>query len=71
MNTEVRRVQKTGASTLTVSLPKDWVDSSGLKAGDQVSMAVQLDGTILLDTNMDRRKETLKKEIWTDVEEST
>ncbi|OPX63476.1 MAG: transcriptional regulator PhoU [Methanomassiliicoccales archaeon PtaB.Bin215] len=70
MNTEVRRVQKTGASTLTVSLPKDWVDSSGLKAGDQVSMAVQLDGTILLDTNMDRRKETLRKEIWTDADES-
>jgi phosphate uptake regulator len=70
MNTEVRRVQKTGASTLTVSLPKDWVDSSGLKAGDQVIMAVQLDGTILLDTNMDRRKETLRKEIWTDGEES-
>jgi phosphate uptake regulator len=63
-------VQKTGASTLTVSLPKDWVDSSGLKAGDQVIMAVQLDGTILLDTNMDRRKETLRKEIWTDGEES-
>jgi len=70
MNTEVRRVQKTGASTLTVSLPKNWVDSSGLKAGDQVSMSVQMDGTILLDTSMERRMETLKKEIWTDEEES-
>jgi len=70
MNTEVRRVQKTGASTLTVSLPKNWVDSSGLKAGDQVSMSVQMDGTILLDTSMERRRETLMKEIWTDGEES-
>lgn len=70
MNTEIRRVQKTGASTLTVSLPKDWVDSAGLKAGDQVSMSVQLDGTIILDTKMDRRKEVLRKEIWTDGEES-
>jgi phosphate uptake regulator len=33
-------------------------------------MAVQIDGTILLDTNMDRRKETFKKEIWTDDDES-
>ncbi|NBJ16465.1 MAG: phosphate uptake regulator PhoU [Dehalobacter sp. 4CP] len=70
MNTEVRRVQKTGASTLTVSLPKNWVDSSGLKAGDQVSMSVQMDGTILLDTSMERRRETIMKEIWTDGEES-
>jgi len=71
MNTEVRRVQKTGASTLTVSLPKDWVVSSGLRPGDQVSMSVQLDGTIVLDTRTDRRKEVLKKEIWTDRKESS
>jgi len=70
MNTEIRRVQKTGASTLTVSLPKVWVDATGLRSGDQVSMSVQLDGTILLDTNANRRKEVLKKEIWTDGGES-
>jgi len=70
MNTEVRRVQKTGTSTLTVSLPKEWVDSSGLRPGDQVSMSVQLDGTIVLDTRTDRRKEVLKKEMWTDGNES-
>jgi phosphate uptake regulator len=46
------------------------VDSSGLKAGDQVSMSVQMDGTILLDTSMERRKETLRKEIWIDADES-
>jgi len=71
MNTELRRVQKTGASTLTVSLPKGWVDASGLKAGDQVSMAVQVDGTIVLDTKIERRKEVLRREIWTDKKEST
>jgi len=71
MNTELRRVQKTGASTLTVSLPKGWVDASGLKAGDQVSMAVQVDGTIILDTKIERRKEVLRKDIWTDGEESS
>ena len=70
MNTEIRRVQKTGASTLTVSLPKDWADLSGLKPGDQVAMAVQADGTIVLDPRSDRRKEAVKKEIWTDGGES-
>lgn len=71
MNSEMRRVQKTGASTLTVSLPKEWVDSSGLKPGDQVQMSIQIDGTIILDTKIDRRKETMRKEIWTDREESS
>ncbi|HOO04755.1 MAG TPA: phosphate uptake regulator PhoU, partial [Methanomassiliicoccales archaeon] len=70
MNTEIRRVQKTGASTLTVSLPKDWADLSGLKPGDQVAMLVQTDGTIVLDPRSDRRKEALRKEIWTDGAES-
>ncbi|MCG7843886.1 MAG: phosphate uptake regulator PhoU, partial [Methanomassiliicoccales archaeon] len=71
MRAELRRVQKTGASTLTVSLPKDWANSSGLRAGDQVSMTVQTDGTIVLDTKTDRRKEPLNKEIWTDGRESS
>jgi phosphate uptake regulator len=55
---------------LTVSLPKDWVDASGLKPGDSVSMTVQVDGTILLDTHTERRKEVLRKEIWTTSDES-
>lgn len=33
---ETRKVQKVGASTLTVSLPKDWVMRRGIKQGDQV-----------------------------------
>jgi phosphate uptake regulator len=70
MRAELRRVQKTGTSTLTVSLPKEWADSSNLKAGDQVSMAIQPDGTIILDTNTDKRREVLTKEIWTNGEES-
>ncbi len=31
---ERRKVQKTGSSSYIVTLPKDWVDSTGLKAGD-------------------------------------
>ncbi|MCX6650702.1 MAG: phosphate uptake regulator PhoU [Methanomassiliicoccales archaeon] len=70
MRAELRRVQKTGTSTLTVSLPKEWADSSNLKPGDQVSMAIQPDGTIILDTHTDKRREVLKKEIWTNGDES-
>jgi len=33
---ETRKVQKVGASTLTVSLPKEWVQRRGVKQGDQV-----------------------------------
>jgi len=33
---ESRKVQKVGTSTLTISLPKPWVQKYGLKQGDQV-----------------------------------
>lgn len=33
---ESRKIQKVGAATLTISLPKDWVDRMNLKKGDQV-----------------------------------
>ena len=34
---ETRKVQRVGYSTLTVSLPKTWVDQVGLKHGDVVT----------------------------------
>src|SRR3990170_4085624 len=33
---ESRKIQKVGAATLTISLPKDWVTQRNLKKGDQV-----------------------------------
>ena len=33
---ESRKIQKVGAATLTISLPKDWADKRNLKKGDQV-----------------------------------
>jgi phosphate uptake regulator len=36
---QVRKVQKVGHSTLTVSLPRDWVEQIGLKQGDFVTLA--------------------------------
>ena len=69
MNLEIRRIQKTGASTMTVSLPKDWVDSNGLKPGDPVSMIPLPDGTISVDPKTDRKKESARQVIWIDQEE--
>ncbi|HKZ99520.1 MAG TPA: phosphate uptake regulator PhoU [Thermoplasmata archaeon] len=33
---ESRKIQKVGAATLTISLPKDWAEQRNLKKGDQV-----------------------------------
>ena len=33
---EKRKIQKTGSSSYIVTLPKEWIDSMGLKSGDYV-----------------------------------
>lgn len=33
---EKRKIQKTGSSSYIITLPKDWIDSMGLKSGDYV-----------------------------------
>jgi len=45
---EIRKVQKVGHSTLTVSLPRDWVDQVGLKQGNVVSIRRTDDGSLRL-----------------------
>ncbi len=45
---EVRKLQKTGGSTFTLSLPKRWVVASGLRAGDAVFVEVLADGSLAL-----------------------
>lgn len=48
---EVRKLQKVGTSTLTVSLPKKWVIKKGLKPGDRVTISENEDGSLRLDLN--------------------
>jgi len=45
---EFRKVQQAGYSTLTVSLPKDWVKEMGIKHGDVISVLREEDGTLRL-----------------------
>ncbi len=70
MSVDVRRIQKTGASTMTVSLPKDWINAQGLKAGDSVSMQVMPDGTVSVDPRSDRKREPARRTIRIEKEES-
>ncbi len=43
-----RKLQLTGHSTLTVSIPSPWAREMGLKPGDEASLSLQSDRTILL-----------------------
>ena len=48
---ESRKLQKTGGSTLIVSLPKKWTTENKLKAGSEVRLTEQPDSTISIDPN--------------------
>ena len=60
---ESRKLQKTGGSTLIVSLPKKWTQQNKLKAGSEVKILKQLDGTITIDpgySNPNKKISTVK-----------
>ena len=46
---ESRKLQKTGGSTLIVSLPKKWIKKNNLKTGSEVRLIKQPDGTMTID----------------------
>ena len=48
---ESRKLQKTGGSTLIVSLPKKWTTENKLKAGSEVRLTEQPNSTIIIDHN--------------------
>jgi len=60
---ETRKIQLTGESTYTVSLPKKWAAKMNLGAGDTVALVPQPNGTILVDPRMDARRSAKKKVI--------
>ncbi|MHA1211205.1 MAG: PhoU domain-containing protein [Candidatus Heimdallarchaeota archaeon] len=43
-----RRVQLTGRSTYTLSLPREWIDRLNVKQGDELSILEQSDGNLLV-----------------------
>ncbi|MEM2909878.1 MAG: phosphate uptake regulator PhoU [Nitrososphaerota archaeon] len=55
---EIRKLQRVGAATLTVSLPKKWVIKKGLKVGDRVTLIENEDGSLRLDVGEVKAEET-------------
>ncbi len=57
-NEETRKIQFTGKSTYTVSLPKKWINDLGLEKGDQVSVGRQgISGLKIIPLPVDRKKD--------------
>jgi phosphate uptake regulator len=67
---ESRKVQKTGLSTITVSLPKDWVESNNLKAGDQVNLEILADGSLSIDPKERKKHEAVRKVVMVEKDDS-
>ncbi len=57
---EARKVQRVGYSTLTVSLPRGWVEDVKLKAGDIVSIKREDDGSLKLIPGTEHKREEVK-----------
>ena len=58
---ETRKVQFTGNSTFTISLPKDWIDKMGIRRGDVVGLVRDNRGTITITPSIDARKDYRSK----------
>jgi phosphate uptake regulator len=43
-----RKIQLTGKSTYTISLPRDWIDRYHINQGDELNILEQADGTLLV-----------------------
>ena len=66
---EIRKIQKTGVSTMTVSLPKSWVEQQGLRQGDPLEVDVMRDGTLSLSCVLSERNKPNKKTVQVDRDE--
>ncbi len=57
---EARKVQRVGYSTLTVSLPREWVQEVKLKPGDIVSIKREDDGSLKIIPGTEHKREEVK-----------
>ena len=56
-----RKIQKTGGSTYIISLPKNWVTSRGLHAGDVLTFAPHPDGSLQIQPEEGSSMEVLRR----------
>ena len=61
-SSEVRKIQLTGGSTYTVSLPKKWITEHGLEAKDEIRIEWRPSGAlrVIADTSNLLRKREVK-----------
>ncbi len=57
MKEERRKIQLTGGSTFTISLPIKWAREAGIKQGDELSLVQRSDKTLLIRPAKERREE--------------
>ncbi|MHA1729210.1 MAG: PhoU domain-containing protein [Promethearchaeota archaeon] len=67
---ELRKVMLLGKSSLAISLPKNWIDSVGLKKGDSVSLETQRDKSLTIFPNFKKREEIKDIALYIDTDES-
>lgn len=60
---EIRKIQVTGGSTHVISLPKRWIDRSGLQRSDALAIHEEPDGSLLLVPHSDTRPRQRRVEI--------
>lgn len=62
---EIRKLQLTGGSSIAITLPKQWVERSGLRAGDPVGCVIRQDGSLLVTPKPSRKRtpQTLELEM--------
>jgi len=60
---ESRKIQRVGYSTFSVSLPKKWVENTGLKQGDLVMLFPEKDGSLKLIPSSTVERKTQAEEI--------
>jgi len=55
-----RKIMALGKSSLVISLPKDWIKSNNLKRGDHLTLEVQRDLSLLVQSSLKSRDTTKK-----------
>jgi phosphate uptake regulator len=60
---ETRKIQLTGGSTYTVSLPKEWASDHEIEAGTQVDLFPHIDGSLVLRASQRQNEESSKIQI--------
>ena len=65
----IRKLVKSGISSFTLALPKNWIEKHELKKGDLLYVEEYIDDTLIISTNIKQEKKE-KKELVINTEKS-